>query len=154
MATAFLNEGEQSAVLGPELIKRVTQGVELLRANGARGLGDVFVLGGKRRKYPAQFLTTQVINAGVTRETEQPRFKLRGRLQAIDRANHFDKNELGDVLDGVAAADDRINKTGHTVLVSLDELALSVRFAALCAENEFDRRCRLRGFHAVFIALP
>jgi hypothetical protein len=24
----------------------------------------------------------------------------------------------------------------------------------LCAENKFDRRCRLRGFHAVFIALP
>jgi hypothetical protein len=24
----------------------------------------------------------------------------------------------------------------------------------LCAENEIDRSCRLRGFHAVFIALP
>ena len=136
------------------MFKRVTQGVELLRADRAGGFGDVFVLGCERQKYPAEFLATEVIEAGVACETKQPRFKLRGCLQAIDRANHFDKNELGDVFDGIATADDRINKTGHAVLISQDELALSVRFAALCAENKFDRRCRLRGFHAVFIALP
>ena len=136
------------------MFKRVTQGIELFRADRAGGFGDVFVLGCERRENPAEFLTTEVIDAGVAREAKQPRFKLRGRLQAIDRANHFDKNELGDVFDGVAAADDRVNKTGHAVLVSHDELALSIRFAALCAENKIDRRCRLRGFHAVFIALP
>ena len=154
MAAAFLDKGEQSAVLGAELIKRVAQSVELLRADCAGGFGDVFVLGCERRKNPAEFLTTEVIDAGVAREAKQPRFKLRGRLQAIDRTNHFDEDELGDVFNGVAAADNRVNKTGHAVLVSHDELALSIRFAALCAENKFDRRCRLRGFHAVFIALP
>ena len=154
MAPAFLDEGEQSAVLGAELSQRVAQGVELLGANRTGRFRDVFVLGGEGRKNPAEFLATEVIDAGIACEAKEPRFKLRRRVQTIDRAHHFDEDELRDIFDGVAAADDRVNKTGHTVLVSHDELALSIRFAALGAENKFDRRCRLRGFHVVFIALP
>jgi hypothetical protein len=65
-----LDKGEQSAVLWAKLIKGVTQGIELLRANRARGFGNVFVLGRERRKYPAKLLATEVINAGVAREAK------------------------------------------------------------------------------------
>lgn len=70
MAAAFLNQGEQGAILGAELVERVAQGIEFLGINRARGLRDILVLDPERQKDPAEFLATELINAGIAGETE------------------------------------------------------------------------------------
>ena len=48
VAAPLLDEGEEGAVLGPELGEGVAEGVELLGVHGALGLGDVLVLRARR----------------------------------------------------------------------------------------------------------
>ena len=90
VAAALLDEREQRAVLGSELREGVAQRVELLGIHRTRRLGNIFVLLAKRQENPAQFLPAELIDAGVAREPEKPRLKLRRLLQAIDGAHHFD----------------------------------------------------------------
>ena len=142
MAAPFLHEGEQGPVLRPELGERMTQSVELFGADRAFRFRDVFVFRRKRRKDASQFLAAEVIDAGIPREPEKPRLELGRRLKPRQRADHLDEDKLSDVLDGITAADDRINKPGNTVLVSHDELALGIGLAALRASNKIDRRSR------------
>ncbi len=142
MTAPFLHEAEQGPVLRPELGERMAQSVELLGPDRALGFGDVFVFRRKRREDTSQFLAPEVIDTGVPREPEKPRLKLGRRLEPGQRADHFDKDKLGDVLDGITAADDRIDKPGNAVLVSHDELALGIGLAALRASNKIDRRSR------------
>ncbi len=120
----------------------MTQSVELLGADRAFGFGDVFVFRRERRKDASQFLAAEVIDAGVPREPEKPRLELGRRLKARQRTDHLDEDKLSDVLDGITAADDRIDKSGNAVLVSHDELALGIGLAALSASNKIDRRSR------------
>jgi len=154
VAAAFLHEGEEGAVLRAELIEGMAEGIEFLGTDGTRRLGHVFVLGGERREDPAKFLPAEVIDAGVAREPEKPRLKLLRFLQACDSPDQFDKDELRDVLDRIAATDDGVDESGDAVLVGHDELALGVRIAALHAADKVDRGSRLGGFHFVFIASP
>jgi hypothetical protein len=143
MTAAFLDEGKEGAVLRAELGKSMAEGVEFLRIDRASRLRDVFVLRGERREDPTQFLAAEMVNAGVTREAKEPRLELRGRLQTIERSNHFDENELSDILDRVTSSDDGIDKPSHAVLISHDELALGVGLTALRAADKFDRKGRL-----------
>jgi hypothetical protein len=138
VAAAFLHQCEQGTVLRPELGERVPQRVEFFGADGAFRLGDVLMFRGEWREYPAQFLTAEVIDTGVSGQTKQPRLELQRSLEPIKRPHHFDEDELGDVFDRVAAPDNRVNKPGDAVLVGHDELALGIRFAALRAADEFD----------------
>lgn len=143
MTAAFLHEGEKGAVLRAKLVERVAECVEFLGADGTGRFRDVFVLRGERREDPTQFLTAEVVDAGVAREAEEPRLELRRRLEAVERPDHFDENELGDILNGVTSSDDGIDKPSHTVLISHDELPLSGGLTALRAADEFDREGRL-----------
>lgn len=142
MAAPFLHQGEQSAVLRPQLGERVAQGIEFLRVHGARRFGDVFVLLAKREENPAQLLTPQLVNAGVAREPEEPRFELRGSLQANQRANHLDENLLGQVLDVVTSSSHGVNKTGHPTLVADNELMLGDLVALLSPADQVSQRRR------------
>ncbi len=80
VAATFLHEGEERAILRAELGERVAERIELLGIDRAGRLGDVLVLITKRQENPAQFLAAELIDAGVAREAEQPRFKLCRRL--------------------------------------------------------------------------
>lgn len=64
-------------------------------------------------------------------------------METIKGADHLDENELGDVFDGIAASDDGIDKPGHAVLISHDELTLGVGLTALRAADKIDRKGRL-----------
>jgi hypothetical protein len=153
VAAAFLDEGEQDAILRPELGEGVAEGVELLGADGAGRLGDVLMLGREREKDPAEFLPAEVVDAGVAREAEEPGLELFRRLKPGEGADHFDENLLRDVLHGVAAPDDGVDESGHPVLVRDDEFALGVGFAALGAADKVDQLGRRSWFHAVGIAI-
>jgi hypothetical protein len=154
MTPAFLHESEEGAVLRAKLVERVAEGVEFLGADGPGRFRDIFVLRAERCKNPTQFLAAEMVDAGVARQAEEPRLELRRGLKAVERPDHFDENELGDILDGVAPSHDGIDKPSHAVLISNDELPLSGRLTALRAADKFDRKGRLGWFHAVFIAIP
>jgi hypothetical protein len=142
MTAPFLHEGEQSSVLRPKLGERMAQSVEFFGPDRALGFRDVLVFRRKRREDASKFLAAEVIDAGVSREPEKPGLKLGRRLEPRQREDHLDKDKLSNVLDGITAADDRIDKPGNPVLVSHDKLALGVGLAALGASNEIDRRSR------------
>lgn len=122
VAPALLHEGEQRAVLGAELGEGMAQRVELLGVHGTRGLGNIFVLVAKREENPAEFLAAELVDAGVAREAKEPRLELRRRLQAVEGADHLDKNLLCEILDVVAASGDGVNETRDPVLIRDDEL--------------------------------
>ena len=142
MAAAFLHQGEQGAVLRTELIQGMAEGVEFLGVDRARGLRHIFVLGRKRKEDSAQFLAPEVIDAGVAGEPEKPGLELGGCLQPIDGPDHLDENLLGKVLDGVAPARNRIDKSRHPMLIANDEVTLGVFVAALGAADKVDQRGR------------
>lgn len=153
VTAAFLHQCEENPVLRTELGEGVAEGVELLGIDGTGRFGNVFVLGCERQKNAAELLAAEVIDAGVARESEQPRLELLRRLESRERAHHFDKHELREILDGVAPPDDRINETSHAVLVGDDEVALSIGVVALGAADEVDQWGRRSWFHAVGIAI-
>jgi hypothetical protein len=139
VTAAFLHEGKENAVLRTKLGKSVTESIEFLGIDGSAGLRHVFVLGRERQKDAAEFLAPQVVDAGVAREAEEPRLKLLRRMQTRERPDHLDKDELREVLHRIAAPDNRINETGHAVLVGDDKVALALGIAALGAADEVDQ---------------
>ncbi len=153
MTATFLHQSQEGAILRPELGEGVPQCVELLGIDGAGRLRDVFMLGRKRQKNAAQLLAAEVVDARVARESKEPRFKLLGCLQPVEGADHFDEDELGDVLDCIAAPDDGVNETSHPALIGDDEVALGIGGTALSAAYEVDQLGRRSWFHAVGIAI-
>lgn len=153
VAAAFLHQREEDAVLRAKLGESVAESIELLGIDGAGGLGHIFVLGREGEKNAAEFLPAEVVDAGVAREAEEPRLELLRRLKPRQGADHFDKHELREILDRITPPDDRINKTGHAVLVGDDEVALGLGVFALGAADEVDQWGRRSWFHAVGIAI-
>ena len=153
VGAAFLDESQQDPVLGAKLGESVTEGIEFLGTHRARGFRDILVLRRKGEKDAAEFLPAKVIDAGVAGEAEEPRLKLLGRLEANEGADHFDKDELRQILHRVAPPNDRINESSHAVLIRDDEVALGIGLAALCATDEVDQLGRRSWFHAVDIAI-
>lgn len=153
MAAAFLNQGEQGAILGTELVERVAQGIEFLGVNRARGLGNILVLGPERQKYPAEFLAAELINAGIAGETEQPGFELGRRLETIDGSNHLDEDLLGKIFDIVATSGHGVHEAGHPMLVADNELPLGVFIALLGPADQCSQRGRSRSIHALCIVV-
>jgi hypothetical protein len=124
VAAAFLDESEQRAILWAKLGERVPQRIELLRVDRAGRLGNIFVFLAERQKNPPQLLAPQLVDARVAGQPEKPRFKLRRRLQTIERADHFDKNLLREIFDVITSTGHSINEAGDPMLVSNNELPL------------------------------
>ena len=120
----------------------MAEGVEFLRIHGAGRLGNIFVLFAERKKNPAQLLPAQLIDAGIAREPKEPRFKLRRRLQTIQRPDHFYENLLRQVFDVIAASGHGVNEAGHTVLITDNEFPLGVFVALLSSADEVGQRSR------------
>ena len=135
MAAAFLHEGEERAVLRPQLRQRMPERVQLLRIDRAGRLGDVLVLLAKGQEDPAQLLPAQLVDAGVAREAEEPGLELRGGLEPVDRPDHLDENLLGEILHVVAASGHGVDETGHPVLVTDNKLPLSALVALLSSPD-------------------
>lgn len=72
VAAAFLDQCEQRTILGPKLREGVPESIELLGIDRAGRLGNVFVLFTKREKDAPQFLTAELIDAGIARQPEEP----------------------------------------------------------------------------------
>lgn len=142
VAAAFLHQRQQSPILRPELSERMTQRVELLGVHGARRLGNIFVLFAKRQKNPAELLAAQLIDARVSRQTKKPRLELRGRLQAINGANHFDEDLLREILDVITSTGHGVYETGDPMLIADDELSLSGFVALLSPSHKIGQRGR------------
>jgi len=126
----LLYERKERAVLGTKLSQGMAQRVEFLGIHRSVGFRDIFVLFAERQKHSPQFLTSQLIDTGIPGETEKPRLELRGRLQPIQRANHFDENLLREVFDIIAPTRHSVNKAGHPMLVGDNEIVLG-RFLPL-----------------------
>ena len=131
MASAFLDQRKQRAVLGPQLGQGVAQGVELLGSDRAPRFGNVFVLFAEWQKNPPQFLPPQLIDARIPREPEQPGFKLGGCLQMLQGADHLDKDLLGEILHIIASPGHSVNETSHSMLVADNEIPLGALVAFL-----------------------
>ena len=72
MATPFLDERKQRAVLRPQLRQRMPQRVELFGIHRSRRFGNVLMLLAEGQENPPQLLPAQLIDAGIAREPEQP----------------------------------------------------------------------------------
>lgn len=142
MAPAFLNEREKRPILGTKLGQGVTQSVQFLRVDGPRRLRNIFVLFAERQKDTPQLLPAQLVNAGVTRQSEEPRLELCGRLQTIQSTDHLNKNLLGQVLNIVTAARHGVYKSGNSMLIGDNELPLSAFVAFLSPANEVHQHRR------------
>ena len=153
VAAAFLHEGEERAVLRAELGERVAEGIEFLGVDGARRLGDVFVLVAEREKNAAEFLAAKLVDAGIAREAEEPRLKLRRRLQTVERADHLDEDLLGQILDVIAASSHGVNEAGDPVLVGDNELPLGIFVALLSPADKVGQCGRFSLIHAVCIGV-
>lgn len=136
MAAAFLNEGEQSAILRAELGKGVAERIELLGVDRAGGFRDVFVLLTERQENATEFLAAQLVDAGIAREPEEPRFKLRGLMQTVDRTGHLDENLLGKIFDVVTAGSHGIHEAGDAMLVVDNKLTQRDFVASLRPTNK------------------
>ena len=108
----------------------------------------------ERKENTPKLLAPKMIDAGVAREPEEPGLKLGRRLEPVNRPHHLDEDLLGQVLDGIAATGDGIDKPRHPVLVADDELALSGFVSPLSSANEITEGGRRSVIHAVVIAIP
>ncbi len=142
MTAALLDEGEQGAVLRPQLRQRVPQRIELLGIDRARRLGNVFVFVPKWQKDAPELLPPELIDAGVTREPEEPRLELRRRLESVERADHFYEYLLRQVFDVIAPAGHGVNESGDPMLVTDDELSLGAFIALLSSADQIHQRGR------------
>jgi hypothetical protein len=142
VTAALLHQSEQSPVLGPELLKRMPERIEFLGIDRAGRLGDIFVLFTERQKDAAQLLPAKLVDAGVTREPEEPRLKLRRSLQAVDRAHHLDEDLLREIFDVIAPVGHGENETRNTMLVGNNDLPLGVFVALLSPANKVGQRGR------------
>ena len=153
VTAALLDEGEERAILGPQLRESVAQGVEFLGVDGAGRLGDVFVFGAKGEKNATQLLPAELIDAGVPSESKEPRFKLGGRLEAFKGTNHFYEHLLGEVFDVIRATGHGIDKPGHAMLIIDDELMLGGLIALLSPADQISQRGRCSCIHAKCIVV-
>jgi hypothetical protein len=153
MAAAFLNQGQEGAIVGPQLVQGVAEGVELLGIDGAGRLGHILVFRGKGKEDPPQLLAAEMVDAGVAGQPEQPGLELSGSLQPLQGPDHLDKNELGQILDRIAATRNGINKARDPVLVANDEIVLRPFLSPLGAADKFDQFGRFAWFHEQFIAV-
>jgi hypothetical protein len=142
MTAAFLHKGQQRAVLGPKLGEGVAEGIELLGIHGAGGLRDVFVLVAKRQENPPQLLAAELVDAGIARQPEKPRFELGRGLEAIQGPDHLDEHLLRQVLDVIASAGHGVYKSRDPVLVCDNELALGAFVALLSPPHKVGQRSR------------
>lgn len=142
MAAAFLNQCEQSSILRPQLSQRVPQRVELLRIDRTGRLRNILMLFPERQENPAQLLATQLINACIPRESEEPRLELGRRLQTIKSPDHLDEHLLRQIFDIITSAGHSINEAGNTVLVTDNELTLSGFVALLSLPHKIGQRSR------------
>jgi hypothetical protein len=142
VAAAFLDQGEQCAILGAELIQRMAKGVEFLGIHRAIRLRNILMLRGEGQKDTAKFLAAKMIDASIAGQAEKPGFKLGRSLQAVECANHFDENLLSYVFDGIAAAGDGVDKPGDPPLVADDKVALGRLVADLSPADEFNQGAR------------
>ncbi len=142
VAAAFLDEGEQGAVLRAKLGERVAERVEFLGVDRAGRLGDVLVFLAKREKNAAEFLAAELVDAGVAREAEEPRLELRRGLQTVERADHLDKDLLRQILHVIAASGHGVNEACDPVLVGNNELPLGPLVALLSPADKVGQRGR------------
>ena len=142
MAAPFLHEGQQRAVLRPQLPESMTQGIELLRIDRSRRLRDVLMLLAKGEKDTPQLLPPELIDAGIAREPEQPRLELCRSLQTIDGANHLDEHLLRQIFHIITSPCHSINDAGNAVLVTDDELTLGGFVALLSPPHKVGQRRR------------
>jgi hypothetical protein len=142
MAAALLDQRQQGAVLRAELGQRVAESVEFLGVHGTRRFRNVFVFLAERLENAPQLLAAELVDAGIAREAEKPRFELRGSLEPVDRPDHFDEDLLREVLDIIAPIRHGVNKSSHPVLVADNELALGCFLALLSPTNEVGQRSR------------
>jgi hypothetical protein len=142
MAPAFLNQREQRAILRPQLRERMTQGVELFGIHRTRRLRDILMLFAEWQKNPAKFLPTQLIDARIAREPEQPRLELRRRLQPIECPDHLDEHLLRQIFDVITSAGHGINEASDPMLVADNELPLGGFVALLGSPHEVGQRSR------------
>ncbi len=142
MTTTFLHQGKQGTILGSELRQRVPQGVQFLGIDRAGRLGNVFVLLAEREKNSAQFLPAQLVDAGVAREPEKPRFKLGGRLQTVDRSDHLDEHLLRQVLHIIASAGHGVHEPRHPMLIADHKFTLGALVALLSPPHEVGQGSR------------
>lgn len=142
VAAAFLDEGKQRAILGPELGERVAERIELLGIHRSGRFGDVFVLLAERQENAAQLLAAELVDARVARQAKEPRFELRGRLQAVERPHHFDEDLLREILHVIAPSGHGVNEAGDPVLVTDNELSLGSFVALLSPADEVGQRGR------------
>lgn len=142
MAAALLDQRQQGAILRPELRQRVAQCIELLGINRPRRLRNIFVLLTEGEKNTAQLLPAQLIDARVAREAKQPRLELRGGLQTIESANHFNEHLLRQILHVIASARHGIDEARNPMLIADDELTLGGLVAPLSPADEVSQRIR------------
>jgi hypothetical protein len=152
LTAAFLCEREKDAVFGLQLLQGVVEGVQLGGINRGAGFGYGFVFGLNWGEESPPFFTAEVINATVACEAEKPGFKVFGIVEPVERPKHFDENDLGNILNGVAAARDGIDKAGHPLLVADDERALGVIATLLGLAYDVGQNGRVGIVHAVIIA--
>jgi hypothetical protein len=149
LAVTLLRECQQRAILGLQLVQRVSQGVEFLRVDRGRNFRNfgVFV----RLEWGEKFLpplSTDVVDARIPRQTEKPGFELGRLIETWKCANHFDEYGLGEVFDGITAARDGVDKSGYSVLIAEDERSLGVLASLLSLTNQLRQRRGLGNFHA------
>jgi hypothetical protein len=142
MAPALLHQREQRTILGPKLREGVAQRIELLRIDGSRRLGNVFVFRPERQENPAEFLAAELINAGIAREPKKPRLELGGGLKSIEGTDHLDEHLLCKIFYIITPASHGIDETGHPALVADNELPLGSFFALLSPEDQVNERGR------------
>ena len=142
VTAAFLHESEERAILRAELGERVAESIEFLGVDGAGRLGDVFVFVAEGQKDAAEFLPAELVDAGIAREAEEPRFELCRRLQPVERPDHFDEDLLRQILHVIAPVGHGENEAGNTVLVGDNKLPLGVLMPFLSPANQVgQRRC-------------
>ena len=142
VAASLLHEGQQGAILRSKLGEGVTKRVQFLGIDRPRRLRDVFMLLAKREKYSAQLLPSELVDAGISGQPEQPGLKLRGRLQPVDCPHHFDEDLLREIFDIIAPVGHGKNEARNAMLVGDDELPLGVFIALLSSANKVGQRGR------------
>jgi hypothetical protein len=103
MAPAFLDQSKQRAILRAKLGEGVTESIKFLCIDRSGRFRNIFVLFSEGQEDTAKFLATELIDARVTSQTEQPRFELRRLMKTVDGPNHFDEDLLGQILDVIGA---------------------------------------------------
>jgi hypothetical protein len=140
VAATFLHKREQRPILRTKLGKSMPQRVEFFGIHRTRRLRNIFVFLPEREKNAPQLLPPQLVDAGVPREAEQPRFELRRRLQAIDGAHHLDEHLLREIFDVITSTSHGVYESSDPMLVADDELPLGRFVAFLCPPHEVGQR--------------